>query len=253
MNNEIFGLFLTLFLGIFILIGSLIVFFAKNNNKFICLSIGMAFGVMLTLSITSLIPEVFEIFGNYKWYITTLIIIVLSLLGIIILKLFDIFIPHHEHKEHIDEKNLHHIGIVSSVALILHNIIEGMALYSVFSQSIKTGLLLSIGVGLHNIPLGMIIASAFYKSNKSIKKTLLISFGISISTFIGGVIMLILSNVINNTIMGIFIGITLGMIIYIALFELLPHIKEEQNKRLPIVGIFIGIILILVSTFFHHH
>ena len=253
MNNEILGLVLTLFLGIFILIGSLIVFFVKNNNKFICLSIGMAFGVMIMLVIFDLIPEVLEVFSNYNWYIKLLIVIALSIIGIIILKIFDLFIPHHEHDEHIDKNNLHHIGIVSSIALVLHNIIEGMALYSVFSQSIKTGLLLSIGIGLHNIPLGMIIASAFYKSNKSIKKTLLISFSISVSTFIGGILMYLLSSLINETIMGILLGITLGMIIYIAIFELLPHIKEEKNKKIPILGILIGIILILLSTLFHHH
>ena len=253
MNNEILGLVLTLFLGIFILIGSLIVFFIKNNNKFICLSIGIAFGVMTTLSIVDLIPEVFEAFNNYNWYVTLSIVVGLSIIGIIILKIFDIFIPNHDHEEHIDKNNLQHIGIVSSIALILHNIIEGMALYSVFSSSIKTGMLLSIGIGLHNIPLGMIIASAFYKSNKNIKKTLLISFGISISTFIGGILMSLLSGVINETIMGILLGITLGMIIYIALFELLPHLKEETDKKIPVLGISIGIVLIIISTFFHHH
>lgn len=253
MNNEILGISLTLFLGIFILIGSLVVFFIKNNNKFICLSIGMAFGVMVMLSLTDLIPEVIEHFSNYNWYITLLITIGLSLVGILLLKMFDIFIPHHDHDEHIDEENLRHIGVVSSIALILHNIIEGMALYSVFTNSIKVGLLLSLGVGLHNIPLGMIIASAFYKSNKSIKKTLLISLGISISTFIGGITMYLLSGLITKTIMGILLGITLGMIIYIALFELLPHIKEEHDKKIPALGIIIGIALIILSTLFHHH
>ena len=254
MDNEIWGMLLTLFLGVFILVGSLIVFFVKNNEKFIKFSIGMAFGVMLMLVLFDLLPEAIEIFqAKYEFLLVLLIVLGLCLLGIGLLKIFDRFIPDHEHDANNDEENLQHIGIVSSVALVLHNIIEGMAIYSVFMGSFETALLLSVGIGLHNIPLGMIVASAFYKANGSIGKTLLISFGLSVSTFIGGLLMYLLSGIISEAVIGILLGITLGMIIYIAIFELLPHILNEKNKKLSLIGIISGILLIVVSLLFHHH
>ena len=168
MNTEIYGLLLTLFLGIFILIGSLIVFFTKNNKEFIKFAIGMAFGVMSMLAIFDLAPEIIEVLSEKYSILKTIIITIATLAsGVLLLKIFDIFIPDHEHEKTNEEENLHHIGIVSSIALILHNIIEGMALYSVYMSNVKTAILLSIGIGLHNIPLGIVIASAFYKTNKS--------------------------------------------------------------------------------------
>lgn len=254
--NAVFGLLLTLFLGVFILIGSLIVFFTKNNDKFIKFSMGLAFGVMIMLVSFDLFPEVFHIFlEKYSLLKTILIVSILCFLGIFLLKLFDLFIPHHEHssnKKHV-EGHLEHIGFVSSIALILHNIIEGMALYSVVLNSLEMGLLLSLGIGLHNIPLGMIVASSFYHSNNNKKKTLFISLGLSISTFVGGLLMYLLSNIISEITVGVLLGITLGMIMYIALFELLRHILKEKDKKYCFLGTLFGVLIIIISLLFHHH
>ena len=54
------GLLLTLLLGIFIIIGAIIVFITKNNDKFIEFSISLACGVILMLITTHLLPEAYE-------------------------------------------------------------------------------------------------------------------------------------------------------------------------------------------------
>lgn len=253
--SQVTGLILTLVVGLSVILGTIIVFKMKNSEKVISLSVSIAFGVMISLIIFDLLPETFELI-DYDFGIKKILIILgLSLVGIFILKLFDIFIPNHGHNhkhKHDEEEHLYHIGMVSSVALVLHNIIEGMALYSAAITSASLGWLLALGVGLHNIPLGMVIASAFFLTNKSVRKTLIISFFISISTFLGGFIMYILSingNYINDYYLGVLICITLGMIFYIALFELLPKIIEDKNKKLSIIGIIIGAGIILIHYF----
>ena len=102
-----------------------------------------------------------------------------------------------------------------------------------------------IGIGIHNIPLGMVIASTFYKKNKSKLKTFLITLLISLSTFAGGIIAYIY--VMNELLEGILLAVTLGMIIYITIFELLSQIKEIKNKKIVIIGITLGIILMIIS------
>ena len=106
----------------------------------------------------------------------------------LILKILDRFVPEH------DSNNLSHIGIVSSIAIIIHNIIEGMAIYNTVISDLNTCILLSLGVGLHNIPLGMAISSTTYKDNK--KSTILVVL-IALSTFIGG-LLIALFNVSNE-------------------------------------------------------
>lgn len=251
---NITALLLTLGVGLFMIVGATIVFVLKNNEKIVSLSISMAFGVMIALVFAELIPETFELMENSNRIITVLIVLVFSCLGIVILKGLDLLIPHHEHNhkdKHGDLENLEHIGLVSSIALVIHNIIEGMALYGTALSSMSLGLMVCIGIGLHNIPMGLVIASTFYKSNKSISKTLFVTTIISLSTFLGGVVMFILNNsVINNFILGMLICITLGMIIYIALFELLPKMLCSKDKKTTILGTSLGILILFISSLF---
>ena len=153
-------------------------------------------------------------------------------------------------------EHLHHIGIVSSIALLLHNLIEGMAVFGTAITSVPLGLMVGLGVGLHNIPMGMVIASTFYKSSGNVKKTVGISFFISISTFVGGILMFFLNDLlVNDLVLGILLSITLGMIIYIVLFELLEQIIHTKNKKETMIGIFLGIFILVLSVLIggHHH
>ena len=146
---NIGALLLTLGVGLFIVVGAIIVFATKNNERIINLSISMAFGVMIALVFSELIPEAFELMENDNKFLTILTVIVFSVLGVLILKCLDMFVPHHEHNHHDkhgDLENLEHIGLVSSVALVIHNVIEGMALYGTALSSINLGLMLCIGM-----------------------------------------------------------------------------------------------------------
>lgn len=242
------GLLITLGLGLFIIIGAVITFVSKNNNKFVSFSISLAFSVMIMLMFVDLIPEIKEIFiSEYGFGLGILFAILGVIAGIVILKILDIFIPDHEGSA---KEELKHIGLISSIALVLHNVIEGMAVYTSVNNSIGSGLLLCLGIGLHNIPLGMVITSTIYKANNNIKKTLMIVILVSLSTFLGGLIMMLLSGVlVNELILGILLSITLGMLIYISIFELLPKMLESKDERTIISGILIGIILISITMF----
>lgn len=245
-------LIITLLSGLFVLLGTLIVFIIKDNHRIVDFSISIAFGVMIMLIGMELVPEAYELISNHFQFPYHLLLMIGSiLLGILILKILDLFIPDHEiesHSKKSETDNFLHIGIVSSVALILHNIIEGMAIYSTVSAS-EIGFLIMIGVGLHNIPLGMIITSTLYDFNKSKKKTFAILFLISLSTLLGGIIMVFLSPFISEVMLGILLCLTLGMLIYIAIFELLSEMLHSKKKS-SIVGIILGIAIFLISSLF---
>lgn len=249
MERYKIGLLTTLLLGLFIIIGSLIALLANKKSKIIEFSIGLAFGVIVTLIITDLLPEIFENLGFrylHVWLICTGI-------GFLLLKILDNFIPdHHEHKMSNNEinNNLVHIGVMTSFALILHNIIEGMAVYSSCLSNASLGIGLTLGIGFHNIPLGIVITSSFYHSTKNLKKTLLTILAVSLSTFVGGVIMYFFNLIkISPMLLGSLLSITLGMLIFIAIDELLPKISDMRNKKVSGIGAIVGVILLVVSMF----
>ncbi len=239
------GLIITFILGIFMLIGILVIKLSKNSKIVEQLSISIALGTIASLVVLELFPEVLETFDSKKY-----IILILIFIGIIVLKILDIFIPEHDHDHSFSHNctndNLIHIGVVSSVAIILHNIIEGMAVYSMTIESLKLGFIVSLGVGLHNIPMGMVIYSTLKNQDKK-KKIILLTLTI-LSTFIGGILMMCISTVFNETVIGVLICITLGMLLYIILFELIPHLVHSKNKLLSIIGIVIGILILIIST-----
>ena len=251
---NLIALLLTLVVGLFILIGTVVGISFKNNKKLIDISISIAFGVVITLIAVELIPEVLSIsIENLGRGRGLLIISILAFLGFIILQQLDLFIPHHEehnhsHKHECHNEHLKHIGIVTSVAFILHNIIEGMSLYIATITDLKMGLLLCVGIGLHNLPMGLVIASTFL-NEYSKKKITVISLIISLSTTLGGIYILF-SGIQSELIMGLLLSVTLGMLIYIAFCELLEQVLRIEDKKISYIGVVIGIVILLISVMF---
>jgi len=247
---DLIALLFTLLLGLFILFGAFVIKFFKNKEKFLLISLSMAFGVMVSLVLLELLPSSYGLF-SYKTNsipLTLLIVVGILLAGFFILKILDHFIPDHE-KE--GENNLFHIGLLSSIAIMIHNIIEGIAVYSTVVTIFSSGLLLAIGVGLHNIPLGMALSSSFYnkKENKYRSKKLIVA--ISLSTFIGGLLMFInaSTNIFGFSYLftAVMINITAGMLIYISFMEILPKLIEAKDKKIVLISTALGVIILLVS------
>lgn len=236
---------INLVVGLFFIIGALIAFKNKNNKNLINYSVGLAFIVLLILLAIDIIPEALECFEKNKF----LWIIGGALLGSGILFCLEKIIPHHDHfeeKKHKSHNNhLNHIGMMTGIALIIHNLVEGMSIYGVASNDLKMGLIYALGVGLHNIPFGIEITALF--DNKNNKKTWIFLILLSLSTFIGGLILYLFSSLLTDTVLGVLLSITVGMIIYLVFNELLVELKENFNKY-SIYGIITGIVLMLIGV-----
>ena len=236
-------LLLTFVLGLFFLAGIYIIKLAKNRELLGQLSIAVAFGAMSVLAAFDLLPELMEFCSGEEFYIPLIFVIG----GIALLKILDVFIPDHGSPGD-SAREMIHIGLISAFAIILHNIIEGMAVYGIALQSFRQGVTLAFGVGLHNIPMGMLIYSTLRNEDR-LKRHLVLAMSIG-STFAGGVIMALLEEYMNTFVVGVLISITLGMIIYILVFELLSHMIRSGNRRICISGVLAGMAVVFVSMFF---
>lgn len=240
--------------GLFFLFGFLITKLFNKNDKLNILSTSMALVVMLGMLFLDLLPEVIELSEKFSKNSNKRIffIILFIILGVLILKIFDLFLPHHEHNHDNEKKKDHtnheqHVGLIISLSLIMHNLLEGMSMYMVGISNIKAGLLMSIGVGLHNLPLGIEISSDI--KNCILKKKLFILFGLVTSTFLGSLIMSLLNNNISNIFMFPLLSVASGMIIYIALFELLMDVLRYKKEKYTYYGLLIGTIIVLFMMF----
>lgn len=253
--NELLSILLTLIVGISFIIGMLITKFTTKKKELTLFATGMSFAVMLGMILIDIIPEIGENIREYpnneKW----LTIIAFTLLGMGLLKGLDRFIPHHHHNHKEHEKNklehndhLFHIGVVTSVSLILHNLLEGISIYLTGITNFHLGAMMALAVSLHNIPLGIEIAVGLNSntSKEKIKRKILIL--VIGSSFIGAFLLYLFKIKLNSFFLCSLLCTTFGMLIYITLFELLKEIWVYRKKKYVYYGITTGIIISLIMV-----
>ena len=194
------ALLLTFLSGLFYLVGIIIYKFVKHKNELTVAAISCAAVVIIGLIVFDLAPELIE--QDNAW------LFVFVILGFVLLFLIDKLIPHHHHKHHDHDEatkehkdRLEHVSTITILALSMHNLIEGMALYSISLESIRSGILMLIGVGLHNLPFGFQIAGT---------KNKLLVFLLVISAFLGGLVVFFFGN-IDEFLQGVVLAISMGM------------------------------------------
>ena len=214
-----------------------------KQNNLINKSLSFTLGVMLTLSVISLIPEAIS-YQNKINIITILITLIFVVLGIILSQLIDSYINNKLNKD-----NLYKLGIISILAITLHNIPEGITTFLATKTNYKLGLKLSLAIALHNIPEGISIAVPIYYSTKNRFKTFILTLLSGISELIGSIIALLLIKQPNPLIMSFILAITAGLMIQISIYEIIPNLKKLNNKKITYKYIIIGIITMLICHF----
>lgn len=231
--------------GVFILIGAGLTKLYKDSHKIEAISFALALGALISLMIFDLIPDMFT--EGPKWFL----VIIFVALGFGILFLLDFLAPdhddHHDTEENHDSENAAHIGIISALAVILHNIIEGMTVYTMTMADLSQGLILAISIGLHNIPMGMLIYSTL--SHKDKKSKFMLLTAVILSTPLGGLLMMLMSGLLSEAIIGSLVSVAAGMILYLIFMELLPHVLKTKPRKYSLIGVIVGFVVVLLSTF----
>lgn len=248
MDNVIYGFLLTIFAGLSTMLGTIVIFFKNRNDNIIIGSLSFASGVMLTVSLTDLIPESFGLLNNlFPVFPTILYILIFIVTGIILSTTIDKYLPDNVESNH---NGLYRVGLFSMLAIILHNIPEGIATFMATNSSITLGISLAIAIALHNIPEGISISVPIYYATKSRFKAIFYTFISGISEPFGALLTyLFLSQFINDRIMGFLFSLIAGIMIHISLFELLPTSKRYGKLKMTVVWFIIGVIFMGINHF----
>lgn len=223
------------------IVGIIPTFLSKEKQEVIInKSLSFSLGIMITLSFISLIPEAF----SYQKKVnipTILIILIFIVLGIILSQLIDYYL-----NNKLSNNNLYKLGIISIIAMILHNIPEGITTYLTTQTNYKLGIKLSLAIALHNIPEGISIAIPIYYSTKNRFKAFILTLFSSLSELLGTIIALLFIKETNPYIMTFILSLTAGIMIQISIYEIYPNIKQYKNKKMTYKYIIIGIITMLI-------
>ncbi|RLN37349.1 hypothetical protein BBJ28_00020520 [Nothophytophthora sp. Chile5] len=135
------------------------------------------------------------------------------------------------------KEKLQAMGILSGIAVGIHNIPEGMATFVASSEEAFVGLSLAIGVGLHNIAEGIAVAAPIYFATGSRWKAIMWCFWSALAQHIGGWIAFAgMGMDADNFSQGILYGLSSGMMVGIAVKELIPTAYMYANGRMHLVS-----------------
>lgn len=229
------------------LIGTIPIFFKKVKvSTMITASLAFAAGIMLTVSFSDLIPNSFAYLNTmFLPFPAILISSIFIVVGVIFSMLIDKYqstSPQHKSQQ------LYKVGIFSMIAMILHNIPEGIATFMTSTNDLKLGITLTIAIALHNIPEGISIAVPLFYATGQKRKAIFYTFISGISEFAGAFIAyLFLAKYMTDTTMGILFSLIAGIMIHISIYELIPTSKSYQQVKLTYKSFFIGILFMLLS------
>jgi len=242
----LYPLILTVLAGMSTLIGVIPIFIKiKNKDKIIAGSCAFASGVMICISVLDLIPESIRyLSGYFNSFFIIFLCFVFLILGIVISMILDNYIDKVS-----KSGNLFKVGILSMIAIILHNIPEGIVTFIVSNKNIMLGLSICIAIALHNIPEGISIAVPIFYSTKSKMKAIFYTALAGLSEPLGAIITgLFLVNYINDMVLGLLFAVIAGVMIQISSSKLLPT-GNEYNARYSRIFFIIGFIVMLFSLF----
>lgn len=233
---------------LFLLAGMFISFGFRKTDRFLQLMMASTLGLGASLIMVELLPDAAKGIGEaFKGSNKIVLLIGYILIGTIIMKICDIFLPDHALTKDNKKNHYLHIGLITSLAIIVYNIIVGMKINMTLHP-----FMLSFGLGFCNLLFGILLSGLLSKSLS--KKNLIITISIiSLSVIIGNIFCTILTSYFNiTTSIMTFIGtVNLGMFIYITLMELFLNLLKYKDTYITILGIIFGTLLLFISHLFY--
>lgn len=259
MNSSILTAFaLTAIAGLATGIGSLIAFLAKHTNKtFLSVSLGFSAGVMIYVSMVEIFPTAQEILTKELGERSGSWVNVISFfLGMGLIALIDKCIPSEENPHEIknleDEnrqpQKLMRMGLMTAIAIAVHNFPEGLATFVSALQNPSLALPIVVAIAIHNIPEGIAVSVPIYQATHSKKKAFTYSFLSGLAEPLGALIgWFLLMPIMNQVVYGAIFSAVAGIMIFISMDELLPAAREYGQHHLSIYGLISGMIVMAIS------
>ena len=259
-DTLLFAFSITLFAGLSTGIGSALAFFTKRTNtKFLSVSLGFSAGVMIYVSMVDIFQKakmsLTEVYGEKlgSW-----ITVASFFAGMFVIALIDNLVPKHENPHDFgkvgereeDEKSskLMRMGVLTALAIAIHNFPEGLATFASALKDPKLGIAIAFAIAIHNIPEGIAVSIPIFYATGSRKRAFLLSFLSGLSEPVGALIgYMLLFSFFNETTFGILFAFVAGIMIFISLDELLPSAREYDKQHLSIYGLVAGMIVMAIS------
>jgi ZIP family zinc transporter len=212
-----------------------------GREKHLDAGLGFSAGVMLVASFTSLLLPSIEIGG--------ITIATLGFLaGIVLIIVLDRILPH----EHLIKgyegpetlaRRLRKIWLIV-IAILIHNLPEGMAVGASAVQGLENGLLMALAIGLQDMPEGFAVVYPLVMVNRKIGLPIAIGVLSGLSETVMAVIIALISSR-SVSLLPLTLALSAGAMIYVVSHEILPETHRKGHEWLASLGFITGFLVML--------
>lgn len=261
MNGIISALILTLIAGAATGIGGALVLFKKKiSSDFLAGALGLSAGVMIFISMAEMFPEAQAMIAGTGMSHGEMFVLVAFFVGMGLITLIDFAVPEYENPHEAsglsldsNEKAMHRLGLLSALAIAVHNFPEGIATFIGALNDPEMGAGITFAIAIHNIPEGIAVAIPIYYATKSKGKALLYATLSGMSEVIGALLCLAVTAIFGIELTGggpafpLVMSAVAGIMIYISLDELLPTAEKYGKHHIAIAGVVGGMAIMGIS------
>jgi len=198
---------------------------------------GFAAGVMLVASFTSLLLPAVERGGP-------LAATAGFLLGAGLIKLLDALLPHlHPGRGLEGVARPLAKSTLLALAMVVHNVPEGMAVGVASFESVDEGLLLAVAIGLQDVPEGLAVALPLAARGRVVAFLIGVASGVS-EALVAPLPALLLESV--REALPLLMGLAAGAMIYVVVHEVVPEIYGHEHDEPSTLGFFTGFTAMLL-------
>ena len=230
-SNILYPLLLTLGAGLATGIGSAIAFLARRTNKrLLSFSLGLSGGVMIYVSFVELFQQSqLTLAAEWGQRPGTAMTVACFFAGILLIGIIDRLVPSVE--------NPHEAHRVEEMAEQPRN-----------PKLMRMGLMTALAIAIHNIPEGIAVSVPVYYATGDRAKAFRLSLLSGVAEPVGALLAwLVLMPFMSPTLMGCILAGVAGIMVFISIDELLPAAREYGEAHISIYGVVTGMAVMAVS------
>lgn len=252
--------------------GALVLFKKKISSNFLAGALGLSAGVMIFISLAELLPEAQAMIAGTDMPRGEVFVLIAFFVGMGIITLIDFAIPEYENpheasgltldsrtaavgilEKAADKKALNRLGLMSALAIAIHNFPEGIATFIGALNDPEMGAGISFAIAIHNIPEGIAVAIPIYYATSSKGKALLYATLSGLSEPVGALLCYGITALFGIELTGsgpafpLILSAVAGIMVYISLDELLPTAEKYGKHHIAIAGVTGGMAIMGIS------